>query len=224
METRDGMLVIAHRGASFDERENTIAAFELAIAMHADYVELDVQVSADRQLVVFHDLELDRLTALTGPLRRRRAAELAEHGIPTLDQVLEVTRGRIGMMAELKSAWRYRGQDVVRRTVELLDSTDVVVSFEPWALLAARRLRPELRTVQHVGFGVSIRAAARYAWAAGFQDQRVTARGLARAQALGLQTSVYTVNDESRMRDLHAAGVDAIFSDRPDVLRRVIGP
>lgn len=217
------MLVIAHRGASFDERENTLAAFERAIAVGADYIELDVQVSADGHLVVFHDLDLDRLTALSGPLRSRTAAELAEHGIPTLDQVLEVTRGRIGMMAELKSAWRYRGHDVVRRTVELLAPGDVVVSFEPWALLAARRLRPELRALQHVGYGVSIRTAARYAWAAGFQDARVTLRGLARARALGLATSVYTVNDEHRMQELHAAGVDAIFSDRPDVLRTVAG-
>ena len=77
-------LVIAHRGASADERENTLPAFERAIEVGADFVELDVQVSADGVLVVFHDLDLDRLTPLRGPLRRRSAAELREHGIPTL--------------------------------------------------------------------------------------------------------------------------------------------
>ena len=65
--------VIAHRGASADERENTLPAFERAIELGADFVELDVQVSSDGVLVVFHDLDLDRLTPLRGPLRRRTA-------------------------------------------------------------------------------------------------------------------------------------------------------
>ena len=68
--------MIAHRGASWDLPENTLPAFERAIEVGADYVELDVQLSADGEVVVFHDLELDRLTPLEGPLRRRTQAEL----------------------------------------------------------------------------------------------------------------------------------------------------
>lgn len=216
-------LVIAHRGASADERENTLPAFELAIAQGADFVELDVQVSSDGVLVVFHDLSLGRSTALRGPLRRRRAPELREVGIPTLAEVLELTRGRIGVMAELKSAYLYRRHDVVRRTVELLGPNDVAISFERRAALAAKQLRPDLRVVQHVGYGVSIRAASAYAWGAGFADARVTARGLAKAEAAGMRRLVYTVNDEKRMRELVAAGVDGIFTDRPGALRAVVG-
>jgi glycerophosphoryl diester phosphodiesterase len=70
------MWVIAHRGASWDERENSLAAFERAIAVGADYLELDVQMSLDGALVVFHDLELSRLTPLRGALRRRPLVEL----------------------------------------------------------------------------------------------------------------------------------------------------
>ena len=165
-------LVIAHRGASYDERENTLPAFERAIALGADYVELDVQVSADGELVVCHDVDLGRLTPLSGPLRTRTAAELREVGIPTLAEALELMRGRIDVMAELKHAWRYRSHDVVARTVALLAPTDVVVSFEPRALAEALRLRPTLRVIQHVGYGVTIRRAAGYAWAAGFHDPR----------------------------------------------------
>ena len=58
--------------------------------------------------------------------------------------------------------------------------------------------------------------APRRAWAAGFQNERVTRRGLATAQRLGLETTVYTVNDESRMLQLAALGVSGIFTDRPD--------
>lgn len=215
-------LVIAHRGASADERENTLPAFERAIEVGADFVELDVQVSADGVLVVFHDLDLDRLTPLRGPLRRRTAAELHEHAIPTLDEVLAVTRGRIGVMAELKSAYLFRRHDVVGQTVAALGEDDVVLSFGRRTLLEARRRRPSLRVLQHVGYGVSIRSAASYAWAAGFHDPRVSVRGLARARQLGLETTVYTVNDEKRMRALAALGVGGIFSDRPALLRDVL--
>jgi glycerophosphoryl diester phosphodiesterase len=215
-------LVIAHRGASGEERENTLPAFERAIEVGADYVELDVQSSLDGVLVVFHDLNLGRLTPLRGPLRRRRAAELREVGIPTLDEVLELTRGRIGVMAELKSAYLYRRHDLVRRTVALLGPGDVALSFERRALQEARRVRPEVRVLQHVGFGVSVRAAAAYAWGVGFADARVTPRGLDRAVSAGLKRLVYTVNDERRMRELVDAGVDGIFTDRPARLRAVV--
>lgn len=216
-------LVIAHRGASWDERENTIPAFERAIADGADYVELDVQAAADGVLVVFHDLDLDRLTPLTGPLRHRVGGELEEVGIPTLEEVLAVTRGRIGVMAEVKSAHLYRRHQLVRRTVDLLGARDALVSFQRGALLEGRRHRPQLRAVQHVGHGVSIRAAAAYAWAVGFSDRLVTRRGIARARAAGLLTTVYTVNEAARMAELAALDVDGIFSDRPALLRATLG-
>lgn len=214
--------VIAHRGASADEPENTLPAFERAIALGADFVELDVQASADGALVVFHDLDLDRLTPLHGPLRKRPLAELREQGIPTLEDVIELTRGRIGVMAELKSAYLFRRHDLIGRTVTLLDGGDVVVSFGRRALLEARRQRPEIRVLQHVGYGVSIRAAAGYAWAVGFHDPRVTARGLERARRAGLATTVYTVNEPGRMRTLGAMGVGGIFTDHPGLLHEVL--
>ena len=72
--------VIAHRGASSEEKENTLPAFERAIELGADYVEFDVQASSDGGLVVFHDLRLDRLTDARGPLRARRSQRCASWG------------------------------------------------------------------------------------------------------------------------------------------------
>jgi glycerophosphoryl diester phosphodiesterase len=183
------VLVIAHRGASYDLLENTLPAFERAIALGADCVEFDVWPD----LSVTHD-------------RPRRGVRY-----PTLAEVLDLCHGRIGVMVELK---RPRG-DVVERTLRLLRDDDIVLSFQRRALEEVRTRRPGLRTMQHVGFGVSIRGAAR-AWAAGFQDQRVTARGLAAARRLGLETAVYTVNDERRMVELRDLGVTGVFTDRPD--------
>ena len=215
--------VIAHRGASTEEKENTLPAFERAIELGADYVELDVQASSDGALVVFHDLRLDRLTEARGPLRARPLAGLRELGIPTLEEVLELTAGRIGVMAELKSPWLYRRHDVVSRTTALMPANGVVVSFSRRAILETRRVRPALRTVQHVGYGTSIRAAAGFAWAAGYDVTRATPRGIAKGRALGLETTVYTVNDEARMLALRDLGVSGIFTDCPDRALAALG-
>ena len=191
-------LVIAHRGASWDLPENTLPAFERAIEVAADYVELDVHAASDGALVVCHD--------------RPRGGELR------LEEVVAALDGRIGVMCELKSPWRYRRHDIVRRTVELLPVEAIILSFDPRALQAVTGRR----VLQHVGFGVSIRAAADYAWGVGFRDSRLTRRGLTKARALGLATTVYTVNDPERMKELAALGVDGIFSDRPALLRAVL--
>jgi glycerophosphoryl diester phosphodiesterase len=189
------VLVIAHRGASWDLPENTLPAFERAIEIGADYVEFDVH----NDLSVTHE-------------RPRRGTTY-----PTLDEVLELCHDRIGVMVELK---RPRG-DTVERTLERLRDDDVLLCFQRPPLELARRLRPAIRTMQHVGFGVSIRRAAG-GWAAGFRDDRVSQRGLQAARDLGLQTAVYTVNDEARVLELDALGVDGVFTDRPDRALRAL--
>ena len=133
---------------------------------------------------------------------------------PTLAEAVDLCRGRIGLMVELKRPWRYRRHDVVRRTLALLDADAIVVCFQRSALEEVRRLEPHRRTVQHVGFGTSLRRAAG-AWAAGFENGRVTRRGLATARRLGLETTVYTVNDTARMLELDRLGVGGIFTDQP---------
>jgi glycerophosphoryl diester phosphodiesterase len=190
--------VIAHRGASWELPENTLPAFERAIELGADFVELDVHAAPDGRIVVCHD-----------PPRG---------GEPLLEEAVELCAGRIGIMCELKSPWRYRRHGIVERVERLLPADAVVLSFEPRALQQVRRLR----RLQHVGVGVSIRRAARYAWGVGFWDPRVRPRGLELARSLGLKTTVYTVNDEARMRQLAGLGVDGIFSDRPELAAAIL--
>ena len=198
-------LVIAHRGASRDEPENTLAAFRRAVEAGADFVELDVHAAADGELIVVHDPPAP-----------------GAGGRPTLEQVVAELDGQIGIMAELKQPHRYRRHDVVDRVARMLPADAFVLSFEPRALQQVGRVRPELRTIQHLRPGVRIGAAGEYAWGVGFADRSVTPHGLAKAHALGLETTVYTVNDAVRMRDLVDLGVGGIFTDRPDLLRRVL--
>jgi len=128
------MLVIAHRGASAYLPENTLPAFERAIEQGADFVEFDVQ----NDLSVTHDTP-------------RRGVVY-----PTLAEVLDLCHGRIGVMVELK---RPRG-DTLRRALSLMCDDDVLVCFQRRAIEEAHALRSGIRTVQHVGLGVSIRRAA----------------------------------------------------------------
>jgi glycerophosphoryl diester phosphodiesterase len=175
-----------------------MAAFERAIELGAEWVELDVHADADGRLVVTHD------------------KPRANRAYPTLEEALDQMRGRIGVMVELKTPGRYRRHNVVARTVRLLGDDDALVCFQRSALEEARSMRAGLRTVQHVGVGVSIRGA-RETWAVGFREPRVTGRGIAAARRLGLVPLVYTVNEPGRMRALDALGAGGIFTDRPEL-------
>jgi glycerophosphoryl diester phosphodiesterase len=205
LEVKTKPLVIAHRGAPRAKSENTVAAFRRAIDAGADFVELDVHAAADGELIVVHD----------PPARVRRS-------MPTLEHVVAELDGQIGIMAELKHPHRYRRHDVVGRVARMLPADSFVLSFEPRALQQVERERPELRTIQHLRPGVWIGGASEYAWGVGFADRSVTPHGLAKARALGLETTVYTINDAARMRELVDLGVGGIFTDRPDLLRRVL--
>jgi glycerophosphoryl diester phosphodiesterase len=190
-------LVIAHRGASAEFPENTLPAFERAIEVGADFVELDVHARSDGELVVTHN-------------RPRRQA-----GLLALSDVVDLCRGRIGVMVELKTPYRYRRHRVVERTLQLLDDDAVIVCFEAGAIAAVRAMRPVLRTVQHVAFVPIRRAASQGCWAVGFDDRRASPRAIRAAQRLGLATTVYTVNEPARMLELARAGVTGLFTDVP---------
>ena len=222
--SRDGepvTWVIAHRGASAEEQENTLPAFERAIELGADYVEFDVQAACDGGLVVFHDLTLDRLTPARGPLRRRPLAELRELGIPTLAEVLELTAQRIGVMVELKSPWLFRRHDFVARTVRLLPDDAVVVSFSRAAILETRRRRPACdrpaRRLRDLDPG-----SRRLRVGRGFRRRSCDGARNREGQSLGLQALVYTVNEPSRLLALREMGVDGVFTDYPGLARETL--
>ena len=203
---RERPLVIAHRGSSWDEPENTLPAFERAIADGADYVEFDVRAARDGTLIVAHD-----------PVRGERPP-----GVPTLAETLDALRGRIGLAVEIKE------QATTRRVLEALrahalDAEAVMIlSFRIRALEQVRRARPDLRLVLHLWRRPDPAAASRF-WGVGFPDRAARPQRLRLAQGLGLETTVFTVNDPARMRELADLGVGGIFTDRPALLREVVG-
>jgi glycerophosphoryl diester phosphodiesterase len=204
-------LVIAHRGASWDEPENTLRAFRRAIELGAGHVELDVRATRDGVLIAAHD----PVRIPFGVLRERSP------DVPTLAEVFAECAGKIGIVLDIKR------HDVTERTLALLreyevdEDPTIVASFSPQAIASTRRLRPALRTIQHLG-RVSMRAAADHAWGVGFIDRQATTNAIRGARKLGLASTVYTVNDPVRMRALIDIGVTGIFTDRPDLLRETL--
>jgi glycerophosphoryl diester phosphodiesterase len=158
---------VAHRGGAGLAPENTLAAFNAGLAHHADFLELDVHLSKDGQLVVIHDATLARTTNLSGEVADYTAAELAAadasakffgpvtvepQPIPTLEQVLVLAKGRAGVQIEIKlrsDKSRYPGIEAkvvdALRAHEMLDEA-VILSFDFPTLQEIKRIEPQLRT------------------------------------------------------------------------------
>lgn len=122
------VLVSAHRGGAGDERaaENTLAAFEAAIALGCDYVEFDVRFASDGTAVVFHDAAVTGDDGTPIPIAGHRLDEMTGVVPVTLDEVLGLVKGRINAHVDLKLPGRE--VELVRRIVDALGAGSVVVT------------------------------------------------------------------------------------------------
>jgi len=239
-------LNLAHRGASAYAPENTLAAFRLAAEMGADGIELDAKLSRDGAIVVMHDATLDRTTSGSGRVSDLALSQLkaldvrpAFHGaaggerIPTLAEVVDTVGDRLIVNIELTN-YTSRRDGLEDRMVEfvyhdgLIDRV-MISSFSPLALRRVKRAASRLvcGLLYPAGGGVFFR----HAWLArlipGLEAQHphfslVDLAFVRRLHGRGQKVNTWTVNEEADMRRLSAAGVDAIMTDRPDVLQRIV--
>ena len=154
-------LIIAHRGDVTNAPENTILAFKKALDLGADGIELDVRLTKDEKLVVFHDRRLERTSNGTGPVNHRTLDEVrrldagtwfdSEFGgqrIPTLDDVFESLPADFLINVEMKVIMKgmrliaHKVAEVVRRHARW-DAT-LVASFNPIALYELRKIEPRI--------------------------------------------------------------------------------
>lgn len=236
------ILNVAHRGASGLAPENTMAAFEKAVELEADAIELDLHVSHDGELVIIHDDTLDRTTDSQGPVHTRSLNELkqldagrwfseryAGQRIPTLAEVLDRFAGKVPLALEIKAGSAFfRG--IEKRVVSVLREYQVisqvaVASFDHHALLRLKELEPSLRTAALlVGRPVSmpVIAEACKADTMALECSLITKTEVDACRAAGLQLVVWVVNEPARMRYFIDLGVDGIITDRPDLLRHAM--
>lgn len=164
LASRSGRIhVCGHRGHCIDQPENTMAAFRRAVELGASSLEIDVVLSADDEIVVLHDITLDRTTSGRGLARSHRAAEIAKldagshfdpafagEPVPLLREVLEFARDNgIGLHCEIKDA--LNEDALIDRLDVLLKETGaadwvVAISFDHQQLAKARQKIPGLRT------------------------------------------------------------------------------
>jgi glycerophosphoryl diester phosphodiesterase len=220
------VIVTSHRGAGSLEPENTLRAMRRAIALGVDQIETDVQLARDGHLIMMHDPTVDRTTNGTGKIADLTFAELRQldaglgEKIPTLEETLAITQGKVILQIELKGSGTAH---LVVQTVEAMNAVDQVVltSFKHEWLKEALALNSQLRTgalwgrlpadvvqqTKQLGFH------ALHIWHEWIDQKLVND-----AHQMGLLVRAWNTDKEGDMRRLIGLGVDAIGSDRPDIL------
>ncbi len=220
-------LVMAHRGDVTAALENTLAAFAAAEATGAECIELDVRITADKQLIVFHDPTLARLAGRGEeveqlPLDELRRVRLSRgFSISTLDEVLDAIGPRMLIDIEIKSdaIGRYSYMaDLVIDSVRRHDAVErcLVSSFDPFILIRSRRREPRLRLgylfLQHSA-AVLTRLIRPYAVHP--INHLVTPGAVDTWRRKGYAIHPWTVDGSHELRRLQRLGVDAVCTNKP---------
>jgi glycerophosphoryl diester phosphodiesterase len=222
-------ILFAHRGASGYEPENTLLAFERALAMGAQWIELDVY-TVEEELIVIHDDRLERTTNGTGFVMEKSLAYLRNldagkgQKIPFLREVFDLIGNRGGINIELK------GPETASPTAALITATIIagrmtaeqfiVSSFNRKELLHFNKICPEIR------IGVLISGAPWHygrfagkvgAFAVHTGVNMVNRRLVADTHRRGLKIFAYTANTREDLERMQNMGVDGVFTDYPDL-------
>lgn len=245
-------LLAAHRGGALLWPENSLLAFRNAITLGAAFLELDVHLSKDGEVVVIHDPTLPRTTTGAGAVRDRTLAELrafslkdkdgkvTDEGIPTLDEAVGIVAPRaLRLLLEIKvDASRARYPGIEEKVLAILDrhqmaSRVIVIAFEGETIRRVRELSPDImvgvlyspRSLERIASTLEREIEALPAVGArfvGLHQELVTPPVVEQARRAGLLLGVWTVNEASAMRRFIELGVGILITDRPDLARDLL--
>lgn len=241
----------AHRGGALLWPENSMLAFRNALAMGADFLELDVHLSRDGEVVVLHDPTLDRTTTGSGPVRERTLAELQAlqlkdrngtaipEPVPTLDQVVALAAaGRRQMLLEIKvDEQRRRYPGIEEKVFAALDRHRftpfaVVMAFEVDTWRRVRQLRPDSRagalysprTLPAARVESELQALHQAGVSFVGLHQGIVGPDVPRqARLAGLTLGVWTVNERDAIERFLTLGAGVVITDRPDLAKELLG-
>jgi glycerophosphoryl diester phosphodiesterase len=231
------VLVIAHRGSSATTPENTLAAFRLAVEQNADFIEFDVQESADGEVIVMHDSDLMRMGG--SPLRvweaeasalrsvdvgSRTSPRFSSERVPTLAETFAAIKGGSRAVVELKSyGHAQRLEERVVAIVEAAGMTNdsIFMSLDHGMVRTIKRLRPSWRAGVLVARAIGNLTSLEADFLA--VEARLATRAFVRqAHRAGQDVYVWTLNDPAWMLAAMSNGVDGLITDKPDLARRVV--
>ncbi len=234
--------VVAHRGASGDAPENTLAAVSRALELGADWIELDVRLSADGRAVLVHDADVERTSDGTGLVAELDFATLreldvgswfdarfADERVPSVEETAALAGDAAGLMLDLKLAGA--GAAIASDLAAAgFDLDRVLVGAWDDAQLADATEHLEGATMLFIGEvpeGATdtswIDALAEKGYEAlSLSWEGVTSEVLTRAHAFGLDVHVWTVNERGDMERVVEAGVDGVITDQPALLVEVL--
>jgi glycerophosphoryl diester phosphodiesterase len=233
----ESVKVTAHRGSSARAPENTLSAVRQAITDGADFAEIDVQTTADGELVVLHDGDLMRMAGDSRRLRdltlsqakeldvgKKFSAEFAGEKIPTLTEVIRLSRGRIQLNIELKYNWP--DVTLAGKVVELLRreaflTNCIITSLDSAALAKVQRLAPELKVGQIVTASVG-NVTRLPGQILSVNKRAATRQFIQQARTAGKEVHVWTLNQAGDMLLMIERGAQNLITDHPDVAVRLL--
>lgn len=228
--------IVSHRGAAAIAPENTLAATRIAIEQGADFIEVDLQLTSDREVVLMHDPDLDRTTNGHGRVSDRTLAEVrsldagswfaksfAGEPVPTLAEFIDVIEtAPTSAMMELKGEWTGADIDPVVELLREHGMTNRVVleSFEVGTLILLHEQAPEFARMlltrdldeNALEVALDVEVSAVGAREELFDESPEVASQI---RSLGMGALVYTLNDEESWDRAVARGNDLIITDDP---------
>lgn len=231
------ILVIGHMGASKTEPENSLRSFKRAIELEADFIELDVQFSKDKEIVVIHDYDIKRITGQDGYIKEMTVQQLKQYdigegeSIPTLKEVISLTKGKIGLQIELKEEGTGKVVIDMLREANLIDST-IISSFNHKEILRVQEIEPRVRLGALISERVSTpsdlnkatkRIIKKKLFAVHPHYKGVNRELVEYAHSNNLNVNVWTVDEKEDIQRMIDIGVDGIISDDIPLLKRLLG-
>ncbi|MFQ5824195.1 MAG: glycerophosphodiester phosphodiesterase [bacterium] len=233
-------LNFAHRGFTVSAPENSLAAFQAALELGVDGIELDVRTCKTGEVVVFHDPTLARMTNGRGFIKGKTLTELKSlrlnsqnpelsQRIPTLEEVLELVNGRIILNVEIKTKGLPKDH-IENKVVAILrqygiENKTIISSFNPIVIRRLRKINDQLLT----GFLMDRSFSVRYseipltklsgAKAIHLENSLAKDSIIRKIQEFGFFCVVWSVNDPNVMQHLIDLGVNAIITDKPNLLK-----
>lgn len=241
LRARTEPMIIAHRGASADAPENTMAAFREAVRQKADAIEMDVQLTADNELVIMHDPTLGRTTDGHGLVHQKTlqaiksldagkkfSKKFTNEPIPTLDEVLDSFGKQTNYVIELKF-YRFTVGSLAKQVLEAVESRHLLehvlfLSFDPRLLKAVKKLNAKAKTcwafIPILDWRPSARSAARFD-ALAIASRHANADYTDRLHQLGKPVNLWTGSKENYATEI-SAKTEFITTNHPARLREAL--